>query len=67
MMKSRTRYCFHTGGMDLSLFLIFILCCGAPILGSEKDSGYRGIWFTLGQKTEWGDKYSGGLGTYTAN
>ncbi len=28
--------------------------------------GYRGIWFTLGQvKTEYGDKYSGGLGTYT--
>ena len=32
-----------------------------------KDDGYRGIWFTLGQKAEYGDKYSGGLGTYTAN
>ena len=44
-----------------------------------KDDGYRGIWFTLGQFTdvpygkdgwngfwEYGDKYSGGLGTYTA-
>ena len=43
-----------------------------------KDSGYRGIWFTLGQYTsdpnqknssgywQYGDKYSGGLGTYTA-
>ncbi len=44
-----------------------------------KDTGYRGIWFTLGQyadtpaarhstKKYWdyGDKYSGGLGTYTA-
>lgn len=29
--------------------------------------GYRGIWLTLGQPTEFGDKYSGGLGTYTAN
>lgn len=29
--------------------------------------GYRGIWFTLGEFTEMGDKYSGGLGTYTAN
>lgn len=29
--------------------------------------GYRGIWFTLGQFTAHGDKYSGGLGTYTAN
>jgi len=28
--------------------------------------GYRGIWFTLGQLGEYGDKYSGGLGTYTA-
>lgn len=28
--------------------------------------GYRGIWFALGQvNTEYGDKYSGGLGTYT--
>ncbi|HWS01356.1 MAG TPA: BNR-4 repeat-containing protein, partial [Prolixibacteraceae bacterium] len=26
-----------------------------------------GIWFTLGQFSEFGDKYSGGLGTYTAN
>ena len=31
-----------------------------------KDDGYRGIWFTLGQFSEYGDKYSGGLGTYTA-
>lgn len=29
--------------------------------------GYRGIWFELGQKSEYGDKYSGGLGTYTSN
>jgi hypothetical protein len=29
-------------------------------------NGYKGIWFTLGQFTEMGDKYSGGLGTYTA-
>ncbi len=36
-------------------------------LASERDDGYRGIWFTLGQRTEFGDKYSGGLGTYTAN
>lgn len=34
---------------------------------SRKDDGYRGIWFTLGQMTPHGDKYSGGLGTYTAN
>jgi hypothetical protein len=34
---------------------------------SKFDNGYRGIWFTLGQFSEHGDKYSGGLGTYTAN
>ena len=38
-----------------------------PIIAAEKDDGYRGIWFTLGQFREHGDKYSGGLGTYTAN
>ena len=27
--------------------------------------GYRGIWFTIKQGHEYGDKYSGGLGTYT--
>jgi len=45
---------------------------------NPKDDGYRGIWFTLGQYTDapygkgqwkaywdYGDKYSGGLGTYT--
>jgi len=34
---------------------------------NPKADGYRGIWFTLGQRSEFGDKYSGGLGTYTAN
>lgn len=32
-----------------------------------KGDGYRGIWFALGQRSKHGDKYSGGLGTYTAN
>ena len=31
----------------------------------EVVSGYRGIWFDLGQATEYGSKYCGGLGTYT--
>lgn len=35
-------------------------------LDNKKIDGYRGIWFELGQRTEYGDKYSGGLGTYTA-
>src|SRR5437016_5745851 len=33
----------------------------------QRTDGYRGIWFTLGQFSKHGDKYSGGLGTYTAN
>ncbi len=37
------------------------------VTASVKETGYRGIWFTLGQKSQYGDKYSGGLGTYTAN
>jgi hypothetical protein len=50
-----------------------------PAISKPKDSGYRGIWFTLGQYSNtpaafrsgqrywpYGDKYSGGLGTYTA-
>ena len=36
-------------------------------IASQKTDGYKGIWFTLGQiKGPHGDKYSGGLGTYTA-
>jgi hypothetical protein len=33
---------------------------------NAKIDGYKGIWFTLGQFTDYGDKYSGGLATYTA-
>jgi hypothetical protein len=33
---------------------------------NQRADGYRGIWFALGQLDgEYGDKYSGGLGTYT--
>lgn len=35
-------------------------------LHNTKIDGYRGIWFELNQKYEYGDKYSGALGTYTA-
>lgn len=56
-----------------------VICILAIILGrlpftlaqttnanNMKADGYKGIWFTLGQFGEYGDKYSGGLGTYTA-
>lgn len=34
--------------------------------GNIKANGYKGIWFELNQKYEYGDKYSGALSTYTA-
>lgn len=37
-----------------------------PVVRTKAD-GYKGIWFTLGQASTYGDKYSGGLGTYTTN
>lgn len=40
---------------------------GQPAEEPRKVDGYRGIWFGLGQESAYGDKYSGGLGTYTAN
>ena len=44
--------------------LSFSCCAWAqttpPVFSSQKDDGYRGIWFRLGQKSEFGDKYSGG-------
>ena len=33
---------------------------------NKRIAGYRPIWFELNQKYEYGDKYSGALGTYTA-
>lgn len=32
---------------------------------NKKQPGYKGIWFTLGQESTYGYKYSGGLATYT--
>ncbi|MCF6359119.1 MAG: BNR repeat-containing protein, partial [Draconibacterium sp.] len=52
-----------------TLILILIFCMGfvnAQPLNNTKIDGYLGIWFELNQKFEYGDKYSGGLGTYTA-
>ena len=52
--------------------LLLIHCSGIaiaqeyPVRDNQKIDGYKGIWFTLGQFSEYGDKYSGGLGTYTA-
>ena len=50
------------------IWLLLIAGMTNPIFAQNLTlDGYRGIWFTLGQRSTYGDKYSGGLGTYTAN
>ena len=52
---------------SLVISILFVVSSYAQaILDNQKIDGYKGIWFTLGQFSEYGDKYSGGLGTYTA-
>lgn len=34
---------------------------------NQRMDGYKGIWYTIEQSSEYGYKYSGGLGTYTAD
>ena len=46
--------------------LIFCHSLLAQSLENQKFPGFRPIWFELNQKYEYGDKYSGALGTYTA-
>ncbi|MBO6161017.1 MAG: BNR-4 repeat-containing protein [Bacteroidales bacterium] len=44
----------------------FCLCAQEPgALNNTKVDGFRPIWFDLGQKSEYGSKYSGAFGTYT--
>jgi BNR repeat-containing family member len=50
----------------LKVFLLLLLFVRANAQHPQVN-GYRGIWFTLGQFSEYGDKYSGGLGTYTSS
>ena len=45
--------------------LALCLAAQAQPLNNTKQPGYKGIWFTLGQTSEYGYKYSGGLATYT--
>lgn len=57
----------YTTIFQLILWLIIGLdTLSAQGLNNQKVDGYKGIWFTLGQYSDFGDKYSGGLGTYTA-
>ncbi len=55
------------------LLLLLVVFLTEKIYSQEKNlnntqiDGYKGIWFELNQKYPYGDKYSGGLGTYTAD
>lgn len=57
---------FHYFFNLLWLFALLIIYPTQAQLNNQKQDGYKGIWFTLGQFYDYGDKYSGGLGTYTA-
>lgn len=50
----------------LAVMLTSAVATGGSAEPNPRYDGYQGIWFTLGQRGEYGDKYSGGLGTYTA-
>lgn len=60
--------------MKLCVLVLLMVVAIQAVAGELKDrvvlsgkaAGYRGIWFDLGQHSEYGSKYSGGLGTYTA-
>lgn len=61
--------------MKKIVFLLSVLFAACAVCAAQKPvthphknqtvDGYRGIWFTLGQMKKYGDKYSGGLATYT--
>ncbi|MBD0285418.1 MAG: BNR-4 repeat-containing protein, partial [Flavisolibacter sp.] len=51
----------------IKLLFLFLLFHTQTAAQNSRADGYKGIWFTLGQFSEYGDKYSGGLGTYTSS
>ena len=82
MKKNAIGCSFMSFQKDLNILKVILLTAILPLLTTyagiaqtapdvpasavRKIDGYKGIWFTLGQFSEYGDKYSGGLGTYTA-
>ncbi len=48
-----------------AIFSASVAFADMPTRENTTIDGYRGIWFALGQKSQYGDKYSGGLATYT--
>ncbi len=58
------------GNLKGAFFIVILVftsfCSYSQSLTNTKFNGYRPIWFELNQKYDYGDKYSGALGTYTA-
>lgn len=54
---------------SIKYILLSVMICAFQSISAQnpKTDGYKGIWYTLNQFSEYGDKYSGGLGTYTSN
>lgn len=46
---------------------LYLMLAATTLAVYPEAAGFRGVWFDLGQKSRHGSKYSGGLGTYTAN
>jgi hypothetical protein len=51
----------------VTALLVSVALCVTTLAQNKRADGYKGLWFTLGQFTQYGDKYSGGLGTYTSS
>jgi hypothetical protein len=53
----------------ISSFIPMLMVLSPPgiLAQNVKVDGYKGIWFSFGQSSEYGFKYSGGSGTYTSN
>jgi hypothetical protein len=62
----RTLCFFISAILVISVDIVGYKSAKCQTLDNSRIDGYRGIWFELNQKFEYGDKYSGGLGTYTA-
>ena len=65
VVPMRNKKFFFKNGIVSACLLLFIQT--NLFAQNARADGYKGIWFTLGQFSGYGDKYSGGLGTYTSS
>lgn len=66
MMINKTDHTKAAKSLLLSLTLA-LGASGTLFAQNQRTDGYKGIWYTIEQSSEYGYKYSGGLGTYTAD